>query len=160
MRTIPVAPSVSLPARSSTQLTCRGTQEFGFCGSGTACLGGCNPAGSTAPGYCAPVPVCASANYTFLDDSRIMKNISGYTGDASLYDFTLDAQDGSKTPIIQNGELALVLTQNGGGTRLSTTRSFLYGNISASIKTTSAIGVVTAFITMVSAGRLSSDAWS
>lgn len=42
----------------------------------------------------------------------------------------------------------MVLTEAGGGTRISSTRSFLYGDISAAIKTVGAVGVVTAFITM------------
>lgn len=56
--------------------------------------------------------------------------------------------DGSKPAIVANDELVLTLTQNGGGTKVSTTRSVLYGTISASIKTVGAAGVVTAFITM------------
>ena len=110
--------------------------------------------------------------YTFADTSRIQLNASAYQGNVSQYDFTLDhrascsplwsvtrrarahglstiAEDNNATSIIQNGnELALILTEKGGGTKVSTTRNILYGTISASIKTTSAIGVVTAFITM------------
>lgn len=44
----------------------------------------------------------------------------------------------------------MVITEAGGGTRLSSTRSILYGNVSASIKTVGVVGIVTAFITMVS----------
>lgn len=55
-----------------------------------------------------------------------------------------------KTPLIQQGGLAMVITEAGGGTRLSSTRSILYGNVSASIKTVGVVGIVTAFITMVS----------
>lgn len=58
------------------------------------------------------------------------------------------AVDGSKPSIVANDELILTLTENGGGTKVSTTRSVLYGTISASVKTVGAPGVVTAFITM------------
>lgn len=57
-------------------------------------------------------------------------------------------QDKSNASLIDNGELSLVLTQTGGGTKLSSTRAILYGSITASIKTVGAPGVVTAFITM------------
>ncbi|GAA5950014.1 hypothetical protein JCM21900_001365 [Sporobolomyces salmonicolor] len=122
--------------------------EYGFCTAGTGCLAGCNPQGSYGEGYCAPVPVCQSSNYTFPDTSRIQTNLTAWDGDATKYDFTLDHQDNNSTSIVQNGELVLVLTEEGGGTRVSTTRSVLYGQIAASIKTAGAAGTVTAFITM------------
>ncbi|GAA5882417.1 hypothetical protein JCM3774_001833 [Rhodotorula dairenensis] len=122
--------------------------EYGHCSAGVACLSGCNPQGSYGQGYCAPVPACQTANYTFADSSRIQQNVTAWNGDATEFDFTLDTLDGSKPDIVQNGELVLTLTQNGGGTKVSTSRSVLYGTISASIKTVGAAGVVTAFITM------------
>ncbi|GAA5967068.1 hypothetical protein JCM8115_003512 [Rhodotorula mucilaginosa] len=122
--------------------------EYGHCSAGVACLSGCNPQGSYGQGYCAPVPACQSANYTFSDTSRIQQNVTAWNGDASQFDFTLDTLDSSKPSIVENGELVLTLTENGGGTKVSTTRNVLYGTISASIKTVGAAGVVTAFITM------------
>ncbi|GAA5915144.1 hypothetical protein JCM8208_002148 [Rhodotorula glutinis] len=122
--------------------------EYGYCSAGTACLGGCNPQGSYGQGYCAPMPVCESKNYTFADDSRFQKNHADWNGDATKYDWTLDKLDSSNPPIVQNNALVLTLTENGGGTRVSTTDTVLYGTIQASIKTVGAPGVVTAFITM------------
>lgn len=75
-------------------------------------------------------------------------NHTAWDGDASKYDFVLDKLDSSNNSLIQNNEMVLTLTQNGGGTRVSTTRSVLYGTIQASIKTVGVAGVVTAFITM------------
>ena len=46
------------------------------------------------------------------------------------------------------GELALLLTQTNGGTRISTTRYMQYGSVTARMKTSKWAGVVTAFITM------------
>jgi len=40
------------------------------------------------------------------------------------------------------------LSEKGGGTKVSTTRTVLYGTIEASIKSVAQNGVVTAFITM------------
>ncbi|KPV76109.1 glycoside hydrolase family 16 protein, partial [Rhodotorula graminis WP1] len=122
--------------------------EYGYCSAGTACLGGCNPQGSYGQGYCAPMPVCSSKNYTFADDSRFQKDHADWNGDATKYDWTLDKLDSSNPPIVQNNALVLTLTENGGGTRVSTTDTVLYGTIQASIKTVGAPGVVTAFITM------------
>lgn len=185
--------------------------EYGFCAAGTSCLGGCNPQGSYGEGFCAPMPVCSSANvspparprtprpiigddggpacrtwiecadtrvarpqYTFADDSRIQRDHSAWNGDTSKYDWTLDKRasirpsrssslsrlahssprathpvDSSNPPLVQNNALVLTLTEDGGGTRVSTTRNVLYGTIQASIKTVGVAGVVTAFITMV-----------
>ncbi|ORY79795.1 concanavalin A-like lectin/glucanase domain-containing protein [Leucosporidium creatinivorum] len=120
----------------------------GFCSSGVACLAGCDPLGSTNTSYCAPQPVCQTSNYTFTDDSRLNYNVSGYNGDADKWDWTVDTWDSSNTSLIQNGELILPLTETGGGTKLSSTRAFLYGNVQASIKMVGQVGVVTAFITM------------
>ncbi|GAA5976101.1 hypothetical protein JCM11641_003282 [Rhodosporidiobolus odoratus] len=122
--------------------------EYGYCSAGVGCLGGCNPQGSFGEGYCAPMPVCQSASYTFMDDSRFQLNHTAYDGDASKYDFTLDKLDSGNASIVQNGEMVLSLTEDGGGTRVSTTRHVLYGTIEASLKSVGAAGVVTAFITM------------
>ncbi|GJN88309.1 hypothetical protein Rhopal_001274-T1 [Rhodotorula paludigena] len=94
------------------------------------------------------MPVCSSSNYTFSDDSRIQRNHSAWNGDASAYDFTLDVLDSSNPPLVANNELVLTLTENGGGTRVSTTRNVLYGTIQANMRTVATAGVVTAFITM------------
>ncbi|GAA5904155.1 uncharacterized protein JCM6883_002095 [Sporobolomyces salmoneus] len=122
--------------------------EFGYCGSGGSCLAGCNPQGSYGEGYCAPVPICQSSNFTFTDTSRIQMNHSAWNGDPSKYDFTLEVEDTSNTPIIQNGNLQLVLSEKGGGTKVSTTRTVLYGTIQAAVRSVAQDGVVTAFITM------------
>ena len=63
------------------------------------------------------------------------------------------AVDSSNPALVQNNALVLTLTENGGGTRVSTTRTVLYGTIQASIKTVGVPGVVTAFITMVRLAR-------
>jgi beta-glucanase (GH16 family) len=91
--------------------------------------------------------VCQNANYTFPDDSRIISNVTLYNGNASAYDWTLDKGNIMNTNS-SGGELALLLTQSNGGTRISSTRYVHYGKITARIKTGRWAGVVTAFITM------------
>ncbi|KZP33735.1 glycoside hydrolase family 16 protein, partial [Athelia psychrophila] len=118
--------------------------DFGFCGAGTFCLGGCNPFASNSVDACMPAPVCQSSNYTFADLSRIQTTSSAYDGDASKYDWVVDG--GNVTA--SNGAVAMILTETNGGTRLSSTRYVHYGNITARIKAGRWAGVVTAFITM------------
>ncbi|KAM0754695.1 concanavalin A-like lectin/glucanase [Meredithblackwellia eburnea MCA 4105] len=132
------------PCKDGTKPCCSDTL---YCGTGPACMTGCNP-NFSLQGYCTPVPLCQSSNYTFADTSRIQLNTSAWMGNASQYDFTLDHQDNTATSIVQDNQLVLILTEAGGGTKVSTTRSVLYGNITASIKTVGVVGVVTAFITM------------
>lgn len=118
--------------------------EFGFCGTGSFCLGGCNPFSSNTLDSCRPEPICQNANYTFADQSRILTNSTFFDGNATEYDWTVD----EGTIQSSNGDLAMILTQTNGGTRLSSTRFVHYGTISAKLKTGRWGGVVTAFITM------------
>ena len=75
-------------------------------------------------------------------------NHSAWNGDPSKYDFTLEVEDTSDNPIVQNDALQLVLSEKGGGTKVSTTRTILYGTIQAAVKSVAQNGVVTAMITM------------
>jgi len=118
--------------------------EFGFCGTDTFCLGGCNPFSSYEPTSCRPNPVCKDGTYAFQDNSRILSNATLFDGNASAYDWVVD-----KGNIMNNnGELGLILTETNGGTRLSSTRYVHYGTITATLKSGRWGGVVTAFITM------------
>lgn len=122
--------------------------EFGFCGTGADfCLGGCNPLWSHSQTSCEPAPLCQTAKHTFPDNSRILSNVTHYDGNATAYDWVVDK--GNIINTNQNGgELALTLTQDNGGTRISSTRYVHYGTITARLKTGRWAGVVTAFITM------------
>ncbi|OSC98072.1 glycoside hydrolase family 16 protein [Trametes coccinea BRFM310] len=121
--------------------------EFGFCGTGSFCLGGCNPLGSNSLTSCSPEPVCQNANHTFADFSRILSNATYFDGNATKYDWVVN-QGSIINTNSSGGELAMILTQDNGGTRLSSTRYVHYGTITARIKTGRWGGVVTAFITM------------
>ncbi|OAX41634.1 glycoside hydrolase family 16 protein [Rhizopogon vinicolor AM-OR11-026] len=132
---------------SSTYPCC---SEYGFCGDGYYCLGGCNPLGSHTLDSCTPSPICENANYTLSDTSRILSNSTYFNGNASEYDWVIE--QGSIINTTSNGEaaIALLLTENGGGTLLSSTRYVHYGQVTARLKTGRWAGVVTAFITMSS----------
>ncbi|PFH50606.1 glycoside hydrolase family 16 protein [Amanita thiersii Skay4041] len=121
--------------------------EFGFCGSDSYCLGGCNPFSSHALDSCRPNPVCHDSTHVFKDNSRILSNSTFFEGNATEYDWVVDKGNIMNTNTT-GGELVLLLTQDNGGTRLSSTRYVHYGAITARLKTGRWAGVVTAFITM------------
>ncbi|KAF8889590.1 concanavalin A-like lectin/glucanase domain-containing protein [Infundibulicybe gibba] len=121
--------------------------EFGFCGDGHFCLGGCNPLASNTLNSCRPSPICKDAIHTFANNSRILTNSTYFDGNASAYDWVVDKGTIMNTNS-SGGELAMLLTQTNGGTRLSSTRYLHYGTVTATLKTGKWGGVVTAFITM------------
>jgi len=121
--------------------------EYGFCGTGDFCLGGCNPISSFSLDSCMPEPVCQNANHTFADFSRILSNATYFGGNASEYDWVVNQGNIINTNS-SGGELEMLLTQANQGTRLSSTRYVHYGQITTRLKTGRWGGVVTAFITM------------
>ncbi|KAJ8507677.1 hypothetical protein ONZ45_g9967 [Pleurotus djamor] len=121
--------------------------EFGFCGSDDFCLGGCNPLESKALDSCMPAPICQDATHVFSDNSRILTNATFFDGNATAYDWVVDKGNIMNTNS-SGGELALLLTKENGGTRISSTRHVHYGTITARLKTGRWGGVVVAFITM------------
>lgn len=68
--------------------------------------------------------------HTFPDLSRIVMNTTYYGGNATEYDWTLDKGQIINTNT-SGGELALLLTETNGGTRISSTRYLHYGTVSA-----------------------------
>ncbi|RAL67108.1 hypothetical protein DID88_007888 [Monilinia fructigena] len=56
--------------------------QYGQCGTGAYCLGGCDPRMSFSLESCVPEPVCQSASYTFENLDGITSNTK-YLGDAS-----------------------------------------------------------------------------
>jgi len=96
---------------------------------------------------CKPAPICQDASYVFSDNSRILSNSTFYEGNATSHDWVLEAGKIFNTNET-GGELALTLTEKGGGSRLSSTRYVHYGTITARLKTGRWAGVITAFITM------------
>ncbi|KAF9269699.1 glycoside hydrolase family 16 protein [Marasmius fiardii PR-910] len=118
--------------------------EFGFCGTEEFCLGGCNPLASNTLTSCKPNPVCKSSTYNFSNMTRILTNATYFDGDIDKYDWTVDKGSIQSS----GGDMAMLLTETNGGTRLSSTRYIHYGKITATMKTSKWAGVVTAFITM------------
>lgn len=99
--------------------------EYGYCGTESFCLGGCNPLGSYKLESCRPNPVCKDAKYTW-PNVKVLSNHTYFDGNASRYDFVVE-----KGEVINgtSGEMVMLLTQDNGGTKLSSTRYVHYGKI-------------------------------
>ncbi|GAA5978565.1 hypothetical protein JCM5350_003143 [Sporobolomyces pararoseus] len=128
--------------------------EYGFCGTGRNCLAGCNPLASFTPQACMPVPAFVDEKLSFEASSanRILQNSSIWNGDASSFDWVIDSVGNTSLgSIITNtstGESVLALSMLPDsiyGTTITSTRSLLYGNVTARIKSAPGQGEVTAF---------------
>ncbi|KAK6539173.1 hypothetical protein TWF694_009417 [Orbilia ellipsospora] len=118
--------------------------QYGQCGIGAYCLGGCDPMFSHSLQSCMPAPQCQSTTYQFTDSksSPILSNTK-YLGDPSTADWVSDGQ-----PLYANGVVYLTMAPNTVGTVLASTRYVWYGKISATMRTSRGQGVVSAFIMM------------
>ena len=74
------------------------------------------------------VPLTYCAQYTFDDFSRILSNATYFDGNATKYDWVVNSGTVLNSTA---GELALTLTEENGGTRISSTRYVHYGTITA-----------------------------
>jgi hypothetical protein len=119
-------------------LTC--SLEYGECGVGAYCLGGCDPRSSFSLDACVPAPVCQDRDITFDSLDRI-KDISEYLGDPEKADFVASGE-----PALHDNNVLLTMPKGSSGTVLSTTTYMWYGNVKARIKTSRGRGVITGFI--------------
>jgi len=115
--------------------------QYGQCGVGAFCLGGCDPKFSLTKDHCVAHAVCKSGKYSFSEKNVISKY--KYLGDASKHDFVVEGGAAFK-----NNEIYLTMAPNTAGAVLSTTFYVWYGRISATLKTARGNGVVSSFITM------------
>jgi len=118
--------------------------QYGQCGIGAYCLGGCDPLNSFQLQSCVAAPQCKSTTYKFTDSksSPILSNTK-FLGDPSKADWVSDGQ-----PLFANGVVYLTMAPDTVGTVLASTRYVWYGKISATMRTSRGQGVVTAFIMM------------
>lgn len=116
--------------------------EYGQCGVGAYCLGGCDPQYSFDLQSCTAAPVCKSANYNLNSLNDVMSN-EDYLGDPSSINWVSSGQ-----PVAYNNNVLLTMAQSTVGTLLSSTHYVWYGKISATLSTSQGQGVVTAFIMM------------
>ncbi|KAJ5988765.1 glycosidase crf2 [Penicillium waksmanii] len=114
--------------------------QYGECGTGAYCLGGCDPQASFSVGSCAPMPVCESKSYKWDDLDDTILNTK-YLGNATKSDWTY-----SGFPKIDDGNLVMTMPKNSVGTLFANNHYIWYGKISGKIKSSRGKGVVTAFI--------------
>lgn len=117
--------------------------QYGQCGVGAYCLGGCDPISSFDLQSCMAAPVCKSGDFK-LDSLDDVAANTVYLGDASSVNWV-----SSGKPVTYNGDsLLLTMAPSTVGTLLSSTHYVWYGKISATMTTSQGQGVVTAFILM------------
>ncbi|KAK5055132.1 hypothetical protein LTR84_012880 [Exophiala bonariae] len=114
--------------------------QYGECGVGAYCLGGCDPVNSKSLDSCVPSPQCQSKTYNFDNLDRVVSNTK-YLGDASKADWVSSGQ-----PLSHNGQVLLTMAEGTVGTLLASTTYVWYGKINARFSTSAGAGVVTAFI--------------
>lgn len=114
--------------------------QYGQCGVGAYCLGGCDPRASFNLDSCTPEPVCVSKTYTFENMDGITSNTE-YLGDSSKTDWVMSGE-----AVIYNDNVLLTMPVDSVGTLLASSTYMWYGNMKATFKTSRGQGVVTAFI--------------
>ena len=117
--------------------------EYGQCGVGAFCLGGCDPIHSHSLNSCTPKPTCQDRKHTFENLDSISPNTE-FLGDSSKAEWVL-----SGTPKQFNDSVLLTLSEDGAsayGTLLASTEYVWYGKVSAYMKSSRGAGVVSAFI--------------
>ncbi|KAJ9622059.1 putative glycosidase CRH2 [Taxawa tesnikishii (nom. ined.)] len=117
--------------------------QYGQCGTGAYCLGGCDPEYSHTLDSCMPAPVCKSGDFKMNSLDDVAANTE-YLGDSSKANWV-----SSGIPVAyQNNAILLTMAPDTVGTLLSSTHYVWYGKISATMTTSQGAGVVTAFIMM------------
>ena len=114
--------------------------QYGICGSGSACMDGCDPLSSYSLAACAPKPVCQNGVYYFHNNSRIAQ-LNDYLGDASKYDWIVSGAYSNN-----DSNLFLQMPQYSGGAVIASTNYVWYGKITAIAKSSRGAGVVSSFI--------------
>ncbi|KAL2202353.1 hypothetical protein CC79DRAFT_182670 [Sarocladium strictum] len=114
--------------------------QFGDCGVGAFCLGGCDPRMSFNLESCMPHPVCKDRTTKFDNLDRV-QDISKFLGDPKTADWVSQGE-----PVINDGTVLLTMPKGSVGTVISSTDYMWYGNVKARMKTSRGRGVVTAFI--------------
>ncbi|KAH0534128.1 hypothetical protein FGG08_007270 [Glutinoglossum americanum] len=114
--------------------------QYGECGVGAYCLGGCDPLSSNTLDSCVPAPVCKSDDYKLTSLDGITDKTK-YLGDATKSNWVVDG-----TPLAYQDQVLLTMAPKTVGTVMASSHYVWYGSISATMKTSRGAGVVSAFI--------------
>jgi len=117
--------------------------QYGDCGVGAFCLGGCDPLFSHSFDSCVPGLQCKSGDFK-LNSLNDIEPIDSYLGDGSKTNW----QSQGKPVVYQNNALLLTMAEGTVGTLLASTHYVWYGKVCAKMTTSQGKGVVTAFILM------------
>ncbi|TEA14551.1 putative glycosidase crf2 [Colletotrichum sidae] len=131
-------PTCSLSKKCPESAPC--CSQYGQCGTGAFCLGGCDPRMSFALDACVPAPVCKDKKLPMNSMDRIV-DIGKYLGDSSKADWVAQGE-----PALLKDAVLLTMPAKSVGTVLASTTYLWYGSVKAKIKTSRGPGVVTAFI--------------
>lgn len=131
-------PSCSVSQKCPTDTPC--CSQYGECGVGAYCLGGCDPRASFSLDSCEPEPVCQNLNYDFSSLNGITENTK-YLGDSSKTDWVMSGE-----AVPYQDSVLLTMAPSTAGTVLASSTYMWYGNAKAILKTSRGRGVVTAFI--------------
>lgn len=115
--------------------------QYGECGTGAYCLGGCDPVNSNSLDACTPMPVCESKTFTDWSNLDGVESNDKYLGNATETDWV-----SSGKALVHNGDLLLTMAKDTVGTLLAYNHYIWYGKVSAKMKTSRDAGVITAFI--------------
>ncbi|OCT50116.1 putative glycosidase crf2 [Cladophialophora carrionii] len=139
-----LAPSVLAQVKCGGGVKCPSDtpccSQYGQCGVGAYCLGGCDPVNSFGLDSCVPAPVCKSKKYEFSNLDGIVPNTK-YLGDPTTADWV-----SSGSPLEYQDSVLLTMAEGTVGTLLTSTRHVWYGKVGARFATSAGAGVVTAFI--------------
>ncbi|KAF3353355.1 Zinc finger transcription factor ace1 [Verticillium dahliae VDG1] len=137
-------------AQSSDQASCSLTKkcpeeapccsQYGACGVGAYCLGGCDPRMSFSLDSCAPAPVCKDMNMK-MDSTDSIVDVSKYLGDGDKADWVVQGE-----AVEAGGNVLLTMPKGSVGTVMASSHYMWYGSVKARMKTSRGRGVVTAFI--------------
>ncbi|KAL1858127.1 hypothetical protein VTK73DRAFT_7931 [Phialemonium thermophilum] len=131
-------PTCSLTQKCPKEAPC--CSQYGQCGVGAYCLGGCDPRMSFSLDSCVPAPVCESKVFP-MDSLDGIVDVSKYLGDPKTADWVAQGE-----PLVYDGTVLLTMPPKSVGTVLASSTYMWYGNVKAKLKTSRGAGVVTAFI--------------
>lgn len=115
--------------------------QYGMCGVGSYCLGGCDIRYSYNLTACMPMPRMSSFEESFENNDNIEK-LANYLGNVSEADWVYTGYIAS-----HDDALLLQMPNQSTGAVVSSTRYLWYGKVGATVKSSRGAGVVTAFIT-------------
>lgn len=115
--------------------------QYGTCGTGSVCLGGCDVRYSYNLTACMPMPIMSSF-HDDLDSTDGIEEQQKYLGNSSEANFLYTGHIA-----LHNDALLLQMPNHSTGTVLSSTKYLWYGKIGLNMKTSRDRGVITAFIT-------------